>query len=274
MPTSPLITVMVNAVRRATRGLTRDFGEVENLQVSKKGPADFVTRADRKVEKKLYEELLKARPRFGFKLEEGGDLPGEDADSRWIIDPIDGTTNFIHGIPAFATSIGLEQRGEIVAGVIYNPATNELFTAEKGRGAYLDGRRIRVSGRTSLADTVIACGLPHKARSDLGQFRKELSCIQDKVAGLRRFGAASLDLAWVAAGRIDGFWERGLSAWDIAAGIIMVREAGGIISPLDGYGNILKHGDIVAGNPEICRLLETELKKVRPVKAGSLDQNT
>ncbi|HHI82104.1 MAG TPA: inositol monophosphatase [Rhizobiales bacterium] len=263
MPTSPLITVMVNAVRKATRGLARDFGEVENLQVSKKGPADFVTRADRKVEKILFEELQKARPRFGFKMEEGGDRAGIDPDSRWIIDPIDGTTNFIHGIPAFATSVGLEQRGEIVAGVIYNPASNELFTAEKGRGAYLDGRRIRVSGRTSLDNAVIACGLPHTGRTDLGQFRTELACLQDKVAGLRRFGAASLDLAWVAAGRFDGFWERGLSAWDIAAGIIMIKEAGGIIGPLDGHGNILKSGDILAGNPDIYRAMEKALRGAR-----------
>ncbi len=262
MPTSPLINVMVNAVRKATRGLNRDFGEVENLQVSQKGPADFVTRADKKVEKILHEELSHARPKFGFHMEEGGDIIGEDATSRWIIDPIDGTTNFIHGIPHFAASVALEQRGEIIAGVIYNPITNELYTGEKGRGAYLDDRRLRVSARKDIYDAVIACGLPHRARSDHEKFNRELIALQTKVTGLRRFGAASLDMAFVAAGRYDGYWERDLSAWDIAAGIIIIREAGGLVSDLDGKGEAIKTGNVLAGNREIHDSLMAEFKQL------------
>lgn len=261
MPTSPLITVMVNAVRRSTRGLMRDFGEVENLQVSLKGPADFVTKADKRVEKILFEELKKARPQFGFHMEEGGDVPGEDADSRWIIDPIDGTMNFIHGIPHFGVSVALEQRGEIVAGVIYNPATNELFTGEKGRGAYLDDRRLRVSRRDDLREAVLACGLPHRARADHEQFRRELAQFQDTVSGLRRFGAASLDMAFVACGRYEGYWERGLSAWDIAAGVIIVREAGGVVGGMDGNDDFLSTGDIIVGNPAIYAQMRERLAK-------------
>ncbi len=259
MVTSPLITVMVNAVRRSTHGLMRDFGEVENLQVSVKGPADFVTKADKRVEEILFEELKKVRPKFGFHMEEGGDVAGEDPASRWIIDPIDGTMNFIHGIPHFGISVALEQHGEIVAGVIYNPATNELFTGEKGRGAYLDDRRLRVSRRDDLNDAVIACGLPHRNRADHEQFRAELARFQDKVCGLRRFGAASLDLAFVAAGRYEGFWERGLSAWDIAAGVIIVREAGGVVGGLDGNNDFMSTGNILAANRTIYNDMEAEL---------------
>ena len=264
MVTSPLITVMVNAVRRSTRGLMRDFGEVENLQVSKKGPGDFVTKADKRVERILYEELEKARPKFGFHMEEGGDIIGQDRESRWIIDPIDGTTNFIHGIPHFGISVGLEQRGELIAGVIYNPATNELFTGEKGRGAFLDGRRMMVSKRDDISDCVIACGLPHQNRSDLDQFRNELSQFQDKVSGLRRFRAASLDLAFVAAGRYDGYWERGLKAWDIAAGVIIAKEAGAIIGGMDGNDKYMETGDLVVANPVIYQIMQEELAKVSP----------
>jgi len=259
MVTSPLITVMVNAVRRSTRGLMRDFVEVENLQVSLKGPADFVTKADKRVESILFEELQKARPKFGFHMEEGGDVVGEDPTSRWIIDPIDGTMNFIHGIPHFGISVGLEQHGEIIAGVIYNPATNELFTGEKGRGAYLDERRLRVSRRDDLNDAVIACGLPHRARADHVKFRAELARFQDKVCGLRRFGAASLDLAFVAAGRYEGYWERGLSAWDMAAGVIIVREAGGVVGGLDGNDDFMSSGDILAANPAVYKEMQAEL---------------
>lgn len=262
MATSPLINVMINAVRRSTRGLMRDFGEVENLQVSLKGPADFVTKADKRVEEILFEELKKARPAFGFQMEEGGDVLGKDPTSRWIIDPIDGTMNFIHGIPHFGISVALEQHGEIIAGVIYNPATNELFTGEKGRGAYLDDRRLRVSRRDDLNDAVIACGLPHRARADHEKFRAELARFQDKVTGLRRFGAASLDLAFVAAGRYDGYWERGLSAWDIAAGVIIVQEAGGVVGGMDGNENYMTSGDIVVGNPAIYKAMQEELQEV------------
>jgi myo-inositol-1(or 4)-monophosphatase len=258
MVTSPLITVMVNAVRRSTRGLMRDFGEVENLQVLQKGPADFVTKADRRVEEILFEELKKARPRFGFHMEEGGDVVGEDPDSRWIIDPIDGTTNFVHGIPHFGISVALEQRGELVAGVIYNPATNELFTGEKGRGSFLDDRRLRVSGRDDIEDAVVASGVPHRARADHEQFRKELAVVQEKVSGIRRFGAASLDLAYVACGRFDGYWERGLSSWDIAAGVVIVREANGVVGGMDGEDDFMKTGDIIVGN----RMIYAALKEI------------
>ncbi len=262
MVTSPLITVMVNAVRRSTHKLMRDFGEVENLQVSEKGPGDFVTKADKRVEEILFEELKKVRPKFGFHMEEGGDVIGEDPESLWIIDPIDGTTNFIHGIPHFGISVALEQRGEIVAGVIYNPATNELFTGEKGRGSYLDDRRLRVSGRDDINEAVIASGVPHRGRADLEKYRGELAVMQDKVAGIRRFGAASMDLAYVACGRFDGYWERGLQKWDIAAGVIIVQEAGGIVGGMDGNDDFMASGDIIAGNKTIHAVMKDELDKL------------
>ena len=215
---SALLNVMVAAARKAARGLKRDFGEVEKLQVSLKGPANFVTAADRRAEEILREELAKARPGYGFLGEEGGRTEGADKTHTWIVDPLDGTTNFLHGIPQFAISIGLEREGTIVAGVVYNPVTDELFLAERGKGAFLNDQRLRVAARQRLADAVVACGLPHTGRGDLDLFRNEFALIQDKVAGLRRFGAAALDLAWVAAGRLDAYWERGLSPWDMAAG--------------------------------------------------------
>jgi len=258
---SPLMTVMVQAARKAGRSLVRDFGEVENLQVSLKGPADFVSNADRKAEKILHEELARARPGFGFILEESGEIGGSDESHRWIIDPLDGTTNFLHGIPLFAISIGLVRDGVPVAGVIFNPVTDELFIAEKGAGAFMNDRRIRVAARRSLADSVISCGMPHMGRGDLGQFAREYSALAPKVSGLRRTGAAALDLAWVAAGRFDGFWERGLSSWDMAAGIVLVREAGGYVSDLDDSDKMLAKGDIIVGNEVIRRDLLAVLRK-------------
>src|SRR5436190_6015372 len=222
---SALLNVMIKAARLAGRRLKRDFGEVEKLQVSLKGPANFVTAADRKAEEILREELAKARPGYGFIGEESGRHEGSDTTHRWIVDPLDGTTNFLHGIPQFAISIGLERDGTVVAGVIYNPATDELFTAERGKGAFLNDRRLRVAGRRHLGDAVVACGLPHIGRGDLALFRREIAGVQEKVAGIRRFGAAALDLAWIAAGRFDGYWERELSPWDMAAGLLLVREA-------------------------------------------------
>jgi myo-inositol-1(or 4)-monophosphatase len=251
MPASPLLTVMINAARKASRAIRRDFGEVESLQVSQKGPANFVTRSDQRAEQTIREELLKARPQWSFLMEESGRTEGVDNSHRWIVDPIDGTTNFIHGIPHFAISIALLKANELVAGIIYNPITDELFAAERGRGAYLNDRRMRVAARRDFHDAVIACGIPHLGRGDHGQFRRELAQVQSRAAGIRRFGAAALDLAFVAAGRFDGYWERGLKAWDIAAGIVIVREAGGMAGDIDGAADVLATGNIMAANSEL-----------------------
>ncbi|ALK08049.1 inositol monophosphatase family protein [Blastochloris viridis] len=257
---SPLLTVMVQAALKAGRSLKRDFGEVEELQVSLKGPANFVSIADRRAEQVVYTELKKARPDYGFLMEESGAVDGPDKSHRWLVDPLDGTTNFLHGIPHFAVSIGLERDGVPVAGVVYNPATDELFTAERGRGAFLNDRRLRVGARRDLGNAVITCGIPHLGRGDHDRFRRELTVVQTKAAGLRRLGAASLDLAWVAAGRFDGYWERHLSPWDIGAGIVLVREAGGYVSDIAGGDDMLATGDILAGNEAIQRSLLTTLK--------------
>jgi myo-inositol-1(or 4)-monophosphatase len=251
---------MVAAARKAARGLKRDFGEVEQLQVSVKGPANFVTAADRRAEEILYAELSKARPNYGFFGEEGGSREGSDKSHRWIVDPLDGTTNFLHGIPQFCISIALERDGTIVASLIYNPITDDLYMAERGKGAFLNDRRIRVAGRKGLADAVIACGLPHRGRGELELGLREVGALQDKVAGLRRFGAAALDLAFVAAGRIDGYWERNIKPWDVAAGLLMVREAGGFVTDLDGGDNMMAKGHIAAGNEAIHRELLAALK--------------
>ena len=245
---SALLNVMIKAARRAGRSLKRDLGEIENLQVSLKGPANFVSLADRRAEEMLYEDLAKARPGYGFIGEEGGSRPGDDKTHTWIVDPLDGTTNFLHGIPQFAISIGLQREGTIIAGVIYNPANDELYTAERGKGAFLNDQRIRVAGRRKLNECVIACGLPHIGRGDHELSRAEMSEIQNRVAGLRRFGAASLDMAFVAAGRLDGYWERNLQPWDMAAGQIIVREAGGIVSGMAGDDDPLLSGHVICGN--------------------------
>src|SRR5437899_8132206 len=227
---SALINVMVKAARRAGRSLKRDLGEIEHLQVSMKGPANFVSLADKRAEEMLYQDLAKARPGYGFIGEEGGQREGSDKSHTWIVDPLDGTTNFLHGIPQFAISIGLRREDTIIAGVIYNPANDELYVAERGKGAFLNDQRLRVAGRRKLNECMIACGLPHIGRGDLALSRAELTEIQARVAGLRRFGAASLDMAFVASGRLDGYWERDLQPWDMAAGQIIVREAGGTVS--------------------------------------------
>jgi len=246
---------MIKAARKAGRTLKRDFGEVEHLQVSLKGPANFVTAADRRSEEILREELAHARPGYGFLGEEGGMHEGPDKTHTWIVDPLDGTSNFLHGIPHFAISIALEREGTIVAGAIYNPANDDLYTAERGKGAFLNDKRLRVAARQRLADAVVTCGLPHLGRGDLALGLRELAAVQDKVAGLRRFGAASLDLAWVAAGRFDAYWERNLGPWDIAAGLIIVREAGGYATDLDGGETPYLTGDVVAGNETLQREL-------------------
>ncbi len=260
---SALLNVMTAAARKAGRSLKRDFGEVENLQVSMKGPANFVSAADHRAEDILRAELTKARPGYAFLGEEGGHQDGDDKSHCWIVDPLDGTTNFLHGIPQFAVSIGLERDGVIVAGVIYNPANEELFTAERGKGAFLNDQRLRVAARRRMSEAVVACGLPHLGRGDLGLFRREFGAVQDQVAGLRRFGAAALDLAWVAAGRFDAFWERDLSPWDMAAGILMIREAGGFATDLDGEDGIFAKKQIIAGNEFIHKELLQTLKAAR-----------
>lgn len=261
MPTSALINVMDQAARKAGRVLSRDFGEVEHLQVSVKGPADFVSAADQRAETILFEELSRARPGYGFLMEERGVVEGADKTHRWIIDPLDGTTNFLHGIPVFAISIALERNGDIVAGLIYNPASDETFTAERGKGAFLNDRRIRIAGRTRLEDCVIATGIPHRGKPDHELFMQECQSMMGHCAGLRRFGAASIDLAWVAAGRFDGFWERNLQAWDMAAGVLMVREAGGYVTGLSGKTDMLTSGGIVAGNETVHRAIRGVLNE-------------
>jgi myo-inositol-1(or 4)-monophosphatase len=245
------IHVMVAAARKAGRALIRDFGEVEHLQVSLKGPANFVSAADRRAEEIVFGELSKARPGFGFLMEERGEVKGTDSSHRFIVDPLDGTTNFLHGIPLFAISIGLVKDGIPVAGVIYNPISDELYVAERGNGAFLNERRIRVAARKRLGDAVISCGIPHHERGDHARFGRELSALQKEVAGLRRTGAAALDLAWVASGRFDGFWERDLSPWDLAAGMVIVQEAGGFVTDLDGGMDVLAKGAVIAGNYDI-----------------------
>lgn len=257
---SPLLNVMTGAARKAARGLLRDFGEVEHLQVSKKGPGDFVSAADHRVESILKTELKKARPDYGFVLEEGGVVEGVDKNNTWVVDPLDGTTNFLHSIPHFAISIGLVRDGEPFAGVVYNPLTDEMFCAEKNGGCFVNDRRLRVSARRKLDESVIATGIPHQGRPEHERFLRQLKLVMDGTAGVRRFGAASLDLAYVAAGRYDGFWEMGLKSWDIAAGIILVREAGGYVSELDGGHDMMETGNILAANDHLHLPLGTLLR--------------
>lgn len=255
MARSAILNVMVGAATKAARGLNRDFGEVENLQVSRKGPADFVSAADRRAEETIRAELERARPGYSFLMEESGETRGRDAQHRWIVDPLDGTTNFLHGIPQFAISIALERQGRLAAAVVYDPIGDELFSAERGGGAFLNDRRLRVATRQALADSVVATGMPFRGHGDYSAYLKELAAVMPQVAGVRRFGAASLDLAWVAAGRFDGFWEHDLSPWDMAAGILIIREAGGFVTDLEGGDAILQSGGIVAGNDAIHREL-------------------
>ncbi len=266
MARSALLNVMAQAALKAGKSLTRDFGEVQNLQVSVKGPADFVSQADRKAEKIVREELMKARPTYGFLGEESEEIKGSDGSHRWIVDPLDGTTNFLHGISQFAVSSGLERNGEIVAGVIFNPAIDELYTTEKGGGAFLNDRRLRVASRRTLSDCVVGCGIPHLGRRNHGNFLIELRHVMGEVAGVRSLGSAALDLAYVASGRFDGFWENDLSAWDIAAGMLMIREAGGFATDRDGGNTSLETGAILAGNEHIHKALMDVVKRPVPGK--------
>ena len=264
---SALINVMVRAAEKAGRALVRDFGEVEQLQVSRKGPADFVSTADMKAEKTLREELQKVRPDFGFLMEESGASKGKDETTRWIVDPLDGTTNFLHGLPHWAISIAVEKAGEIVAGVVYEPVHDQMFWAEKGAGAFLNHQRLRVSARRKLEDSVLATGIPFKGRPGHQQFLAEAEKVMTEVAGIRRFGAASLDLAYVAAGRYDGYWERGLSPWDVAAGVLLVTEAGGFVGEIGGGRNPVHGGTILAANSHLNLPLATLLRGVERKQA-------
>jgi myo-inositol-1(or 4)-monophosphatase len=248
---STLLKVMSDAARKAARGLNRDFGELAELQVAKKAPADFVSAADLKSEQVIFEALTKARPGYGFLGEERGMIEGSDKTHRWIVDPLDGTTNFLHAIPHFAINIALERDGAVVAAVTYNPVTNELFWAEKGKGCFVNDRRLRVAARTRLDEAVLATGIPFLGHGQHGKFLKELHQVSQQVAGVRRFGAASLDLAWVAAGRFDGYWERDLSPWDLAAGVLLVTEAGGKVTDAEGGDAVLVQGSIIAGNLDL-----------------------
>ena len=261
---SALLNVMIKAARKAARNLNRDFGEVEKLQVSLKGPANFVSAADRRAEEILKEELLHARPGYGFLGEEGGRHEGADKTHTWIVDPLDGTTNFLHGLPYFAISIALERDGAIVAGLVYNPVTDEMFTAERGKGAFLNDQRIRVAARRQMTDALIGCDLPHRGRVELEESYKELAAVQgETVAALRHFGSAALDLAFVAAGRLDLYWEHNLHPWDVAAGMILVREAGGYVTDTDGGEDIFTKGGIIAGNEMLHSELLRVLKQAR-----------
>lgn len=260
-PVSPHIGVMMAAAHKAAKRLLRDFNEVEQLQVSVKGPSDFVSQADLRAEATLRQELEKARPGYAFLMEESGASGGSRWSWRWIVDPLDGTTNFLHGIPHWAISIGLERRlaeggSELAAGVVYNPAANEMFWAEKGGGAYLNERRLRVSARREMAEALFATGIPFAAVAPERRlpFARTLGLLMPRVAGIRRFGAAALDLAWVAAGRYDGYWELGLHPWDLAAGLVLVREAGGFVTTAAG-GDPLVSGEVVAANPALHPLL-------------------
>jgi myo-inositol-1(or 4)-monophosphatase len=258
---SPILNVMGNAALKAARGLIRDFGEVEHLQVSVKGTGEFVSTADLKAERTLKAELKKARPGYAMLFEEGGAEPGSDARHRWIVDPLDGTTNFLHGIPHFAISIALERDDEIVAGVVYEPIRDEMYWAEKGAGAYVNDRRLRVSGRRQLAEAVIGTGMPYGDRADDRAYMATLAGVMAATSGVRRMGAAALDLAYVAAGRYEGFWEFGLSPWDMAAGILLVREAGGYVSDMAGGHGMMASGDVLAANDHLHLPLAAVIKE-------------
>ncbi len=254
---SGLITVMQKAARKAAPRIRRDFGEVEQLQVSRKGPADFVSMADERAEQTLMEELRHARPDWGFYMEEAGTVEGAPGKPRWVLDPIDGTSNFLHSIPHFAVSIAVQEArpgggwGEVTQGLVYQPLTDESFWAEKGRGAWLNERRLRVSSRRDLADALIATGVPYKGHGQLDRFQRILEAVSPEVAGIRRFGSAALDLAWVAAGRFDGFWEEDLQYWDVAAGLLLVREAGGFATDFRGGEAGLVQGQILVANDQL-----------------------
>jgi myo-inositol-1(or 4)-monophosphatase len=255
-------------VRKAARGVQRDYGELASLQVSVKGPGDYVTAADKRCEKVLRGELEKVRPGYGFLMEESGAVPGSDPDHRWIIDPIDGTTNFMHAVPFFAISVALQRGTELVAGVTYNPVSDELFTAEKGQGAFLNNRRLRVAGRTDIHEALLGCPLPHRGRGEHALVRAEIGALQGKAIGLRHLGSATLEMAYVAAGKLDGMWQHNLAAWDMAAGIVMMREAGGFVADPESDRNPLDTGNIVAANADLLPQIKRELATARKSMAA------
>lgn len=255
MARSALLNVMVDAVRKAGRGLTRDYGEVENLQVSMKGPGEFVTSADRRAEKVLFEELQRARPGYGFLLEERGDVPGTDTSHRWIIDAVDGTVNLVHALPFFCISVALERNGVIVAGVMYNPVLDELYVSERGAGAFVNDRRMRVANRSKLHDCVVGTFVPHIGHDDHMAAVTRQKVLMNEVAGVRAFGSTGISLAYVAAGRLDAYVETAVAPWHSAAGLLMVREAGGFVSDLKGKDKIFETRTIVAGNEDVHRRL-------------------
>jgi len=256
---SPLLNIMQKAAKKASRGLRRDFNELENLQVKTKGPANFVTASDIRTQKIIYEELSYAKPDWSFIMEESKPIENQNTKSRFIIDPIDGTTNFMHGNPNFAISIAAEIDNRLEAAIIYSPITDEMFTAERGKGSFLNDKRIRVATRKKLSESILITGIPHLGRGNKELFIKEMDKIIPEVAGIRRSGSAALDLAWIAAGRYDIFWERGLSVWDIAAGILLVREAGGFAKGIDGSDQDLWNGNIISGNDDIILALSEKL---------------
>jgi myo-inositol-1(or 4)-monophosphatase len=257
---------MEKAARKAGGKLRRDFGEVEHLQVSRKGPSDFVSKADQIAERTLWDELKVARPGWGFLMEEGGEISGEDGMPRFVIDPLDGTSNFLHGIPHFAISIAAQEPtldgkgwGEVTAAVVYQPITDETFWAEKSRGAWLHDGRLRVSSRSRMSDALVATGMPYQGHGNFAEWTRIYGALGPQVAGIRRFGAASLDLAWVAAGRYDGFWESDLAPWDTAAGCLLVREAGGFVTDFRGRSQPVCDTQVLAANDSLHSKLHKEL---------------
>ena len=257
---SPLINVMIKAAKKASRGLRRDFNELENLQVMTKGPANFVTAADIRTQNTIYDELSYAKPDWSFIMEESKPIRGSNPNSKFIIDPIDGTTNFMHGNPNFAISIAAEIDNKLEAALIYSPITDEMFIAERGKGAFLNDKRIRVASRKKLSESILITGIPHLGRGDIDLFLREMKILIPEVAGIRRSGSAALDLAWVAAGRYDAFWERGLASWDIAAGILMIKEAGGYVQGINGKDSDMWDGNIISGNEDILNALIEKLE--------------
>ena len=251
MQVSANLNVMIQAARKAGRSLVKDFREVENLQVSSKGAGDFVSRADIAAENIVREMLREARPNYGWLGEDSGGEAGKDPTRRWIVDTLDGTTNFLHGLPHWAVSIALEHKGDIVAGVIFDAPKDEMYFAEKGQGAWLNESRLRVSDRRRMSEAVFATGLPFGTRGEMPETLRDLARLMPATAGVRRFGAAALDLAYVAAGRFEGYWERGLHEWDMAAGVLLVREAGGLVQGLRPNSDPLETGSVICANEPI-----------------------
>ena len=259
------MTVMIAAVRKAARGVQRDFGEIANLQVSMKGPGDFVTAADRKCERLLRTELAKARSTYGFLGEEEGETIGSDPQNRFIIDPIDGTSNFMHGLPFFAVTIALERKGEVIAGVTYNPINDELFHSEKGQGAFMNNKRMRVAARTQLHEALISTNIPHMGQKNHVAHRNEIAVLQARTSAIRVLGSTALELAYVAAGRLDAAWCHDLHAWDMAAGLLFVREAGGFVSKLNGEGDPLHSGGYLATNADLLPHMRKALADAKTI---------